>query len=79
MDKQCGRLGLPRGGEGSPHVDIQFLIVNIINFEKVDKPKEVLGPDNVDKVTLFFKLFFGHFNTYLVVFSLYLAIIKKKN
>ena len=55
--------------------------MNIINFENVDKP-EGGGSDNVDKVILLnfgtFWWFFGHFNTYLVVFSLYLAIIKKK-
>ena len=37
------------GGEGSSHVDKKFLNVNIINFEKVDKP-EGGGSDNVDKV-----------------------------
>ena len=28
-----------RGAEGSPHADKKFLNVNIISFEKVDKPK----------------------------------------
>ena len=39
--------------------------------------------DNVDMVILLnfgtFLTFFGNFNTHLVVFSLYLAIIKRKN
>ena len=56
--------------------------MNIINFENVDKT-EGWGSDNVDKVILLnfgtFYCFFGHFNTYLVLFSLYLVIIKKKN
>ena len=58
----------------------------MIKFEKVDKPKGEGGLDNVDKVIwlnfgTFWCVFFGYFNTYLVVFSLYLAIIKntKKN
>ena len=45
------------GGEGSPHVDKIYLNVNIINVEKVDKPKGG-GADNVDKVIL---LNFGTF------------------
>ena len=57
--------------------------VNIINFENVDKPEGGGWLDYVDNVFLVnfgtFWCFFGHFNTYLVVFSLYLAIIKKKN
>ena len=82
---------MDKGGGGSPKVDKQgggsrrmwikkFLNVNIINFEKVDKPKGG-GSNNVDKVILLnfgtFWCFFGNFNTYLVVFSLYLVIIKK--
>ena len=59
---------------------LKFLNVNIINFEKVDKPKG--GADNEDKVILLnvdtFWCFFGHFITYLVVFSLCYAIIKKE-
>ena len=57
--------------------------MNIINFEKVDKPKEG-GLDNMDMVILFnFGTFlcvsFCHFSTYLVVFSLHLAKIMKIN
>ena len=56
--------------------------MNTIYFEKVYKPEGRGVSDIVDKVILLnfgtFLCFFGHFNTYLVVFSLYLAIIKKK-
>ena len=55
--------------------------MNITNFQNVDKPRGG-GSDNVDKVFWLnicpFCCFFDHLNTCLVVFSLYLAIIKKK-
>ena len=55
----------------------KILYVNFFNFEKFDKPEGGGGSDNVDKAILLnFDAFFGQFNTYLVVFSLYLAIIK---
>ena len=57
----------------------KYFYVNIINFENVDNP-EGGGLDNVDRVTLLnlslFDVFVGHLNTYLVVVSPYLAIIK---
>jgi hypothetical protein len=75
VDKRGG------GGGGRRLWKKNFLNVNIINFENVDKP-EGGGSDNVDKDILLnfgaFLCFFGHFNRYLVLFSLYLVIIKKK-
>ena len=53
-------------------MDKKFLIVNIINFQGG-------GANNFDKVFVEFRHFlmlFWPFNTYLVVFSLYLAIIR---
>ena len=45
----------------------------------MDKPRG--GSDNVDNVFVEFRHFLmlvGHFNTYLVVFSLYLAVIRRR-
>ena len=62
----------------------KFFIVNIINLQNVDKPRGG-GPTmwirffvEFRHFLIFFLIFFCHFNTYLVVFSLYLAIIKEE-
>ena len=55
--------------------------MNIINFLNVDKPRRggrTMWIRFFVEFRHFLVLFFGHFYTYLVVFCLYLAIIREK-
>ena len=76
-------MWISNGGGGVPRMLIKkFLNVNINNFKKADKPRG----DQSKLIRFFvvvefrhFLMLFGSFITYLVVFSLYLAITLRKN